>query len=43
MIVSTKAIRPGTNRLELSRVGLNRMRTSGTMRMALDAARSSRS
>ena len=25
-MVSTKAISPGTNRLELSRVGLNRMR-----------------
>ena len=27
MIVSTNAIRPGTNRFELSRVGLKRMRT----------------
>ena len=31
MIVSTNAIRPGTKRLELSRAGLNRIRTSGTM------------
>ena len=34
MIVSTKAISPGTNRFELSRVGLKRMRISGTMRIA---------
>ena len=33
MIVSTNAIRPGTNRFELSRVGLKRMRTSGAMTM----------
>ena len=32
MIVSTNAISPGTNRLELSRVGLNRVRTCGTIR-----------
>ena len=29
MIVSTNAISPGTNRFELSRVGLKRMRTLG--------------
>ena len=29
MIVSTNAIRPGTNRFELSRVGLKRIRTLG--------------
>ena len=33
-IVSTKAIRPGTNRFELRRVGLKRMRTAGVMRTA---------
>ena len=34
MIVSTNAISPGTNRLELSRVGLNRVRTCALMIMA---------
>ena len=38
MIVSTNAISPGTNRFELSRVGLKRMRTAGTMRTAPGAA-----
>src|SRR4051794_13403884 len=32
MIVSTNAISPGTNRFELARVGLNRIRTLGTIR-----------
>ena len=31
MMVSTNAISPGTNRFELSRVGLNRIRLSGTI------------
>src|SRR6267143_5139080 len=35
MIVRTNAMRPGTNRFELSRVGLKRMRLWGTMRIDL--------
>ncbi len=31
MIVSTNAISPGTNKFELSRVGLKRKRTRGTI------------
>ncbi len=34
MIVSTIAIRPGTKRLELLRVGLKRIRTWGVMRIS---------
>ena len=37
VIVSTIAMRPGTNRFALSRVGLKRMRTCGTMRTPLGA------
>ncbi len=43
MIVSTNAISPGTNRFELSRVGLKRMRTCGTMRIVPAAGCMSRS
>ena len=43
MIVSTKAISPGTKRFELSRVGLNRMRTDGTSLTRLAPAPRSRS
>ena len=43
MMVSTKAMSPGTNRFELARVGLKRIRASGTMRMAPPRAATSRS